>query len=132
MVTHKIIEDRDISLATAKRRRVRVLVPPDARIDSRDIRDLAIDFGHRVEAFHGRQDAIAVQFYTDILSPAILGSWDLCPGGRWEWAIDNPKKERQWVVHRGISGDTMMKIREVVRQAAERSSRRDGGNVDGR
>ena len=130
---YRVLEDNAINFGNVSRRRVRILVPRDSKIDAKDIRDLCISLAASVEELHGKQRAISVMVYTDLFSVfGIIGSWDLCPGGQWRNAVDDPGLPRQWVVNRGIGADMMLKLSVYFSDRTNRSSSQDGGNVEGR
>ncbi len=132
-MNHRLISDDPIPVARAKRRRVRILVERGTRIETKEVRELAMLWAAAVEEDHGHQDAIAIMFYDDILSTAgILGSWDRCPGAIWANAVDAPKLPQMWVIIKGVDSDVMLKIRINLQKQASRRRSSDGGNVDSR
>ncbi len=126
MLQHKIISADPINVGAATRRRVRVLVPRGTGIDRKEARDLAFAVKAAVWDRHGKQIALAVIFYDDILHPSgTLGSWDYCPNGVWADAVDDPSSQQRWVLERSSK-----EAWDIMAALSRRS--RDGGNVDSR
>ncbi len=130
---HRLISDDPIPCARAKRRRVRLLVERGTRIETKEVREMAMAWATALDADHGHQDAIAIMFYDDIFSTAgILGSWDRCPGAIWANAVDAPKLPQMWVIIKGVDSDVLLKIRINLQEQANRRRSSGGGNVDSR